>query len=79
MKKILLVCLVLAGLSTVSCKKDYTCECVTVMTEDGTEIDRSTTTTNFNAKKSDAETSCDGLKQTSTNGDMSITTTCNLK
>jgi subtilase family serine protease len=54
MKKILLVAAV-AGLSMVSCKKNYTCECTT--TDNGAVIG-STTATSGKIKKSEAETWC---------------------
>jgi hypothetical protein len=73
MKKILLVAAV-AGLSLVSCKKDYTCECTT--TQNGTVVASSSYTAKL--KKKDAESWCSG-NATSTGGGSTITSSCKLK
>ncbi len=70
MKKTLAIA-ALALFAFASCKKDYTCECVT--TNNGEQVGTSSST--FNAKKKDAESSCDGLEASS----GTLKTTCNLK
>lgn len=86
MKKTLLI-VALAGLSLTSCKKDYTCECKTTVTEyDGgvaTVEERAAVSTTFKAKKKDAEASCDGLVTTSMVGNTTdgtkMESACSLK
>ncbi|WP_317897456.1 hypothetical protein [Aurantibacillus circumpalustris] len=56
MKKILLIAAV-ASMTMVSCKKDYTCECITEEGESGSTV-KTTTTSVINAKKADAEIIC---------------------
>ena len=56
MKKVLLIAAV-AGLSMVSCKKDYTCECVTSSNFSGYASTTSSGKTG-KMKKSDAESKC---------------------
>ena len=61
MKKILLVAAV-AGLSLVSCKKDYTCECTATSTYAGYTSQTSSASTG-KMKKKDAETKCNSGDQ----------------
>ena len=56
MKKVLLVAAV-ACMTMVSCKKEYTCECIMEEGESGSTT-KETTTTVITAKKSEAETIC---------------------
>jgi hypothetical protein len=74
MKKLLFLLGIFIALGTTSCKKDYTCDCVTVDSS-GTIPDQTITAEFKDAKKKDAEAAC-------TNGNMSVgtlTTTCTLK
>jgi hypothetical protein len=71
MKKIILLAVV-AGLASVSCKKDYTCECTS---KDNTGKVTDTSTLTFHASKSDAETACNS-NYTSSSGDSEV---CALK
>jgi len=66
MKKVLLMAFV-AGLAMTSCKKDYTCECVT-SSNDPDEPSTKTTLT-FKDKKKKAESSCNSLDRTYTETD----------
>jgi len=69
MKNLFIIFSVVALFSLTSCTKEYTCTCTTDI--GGTVT---TTTTTFEAKKKDAEASCDGLTTTV----AGITTTCTL-
>ncbi len=79
MKKLLLLPVVALAFGSVACKKDYTCECIQVISENGVETGRQTLTSTFNATKSDAESSCNGLNVNQTLGPLTTNTTCTLK
>jgi len=72
MKKMLLVAAV-AGLALASCKKDYTCECTTKDTSNGTVMGTSSVTIKDTKKK--AEDACNGKKATA----GTLTTECAIK
>ncbi len=72
MKKVLLVAAV-AGLSMVSCKKDYTCTCTTTDSTDPS-VNSSFSYTG-KMKKSDADTWCTNYKVTA----GTLSTNCSLK
>ena len=59
MKKVILSLVVVAVLSTASCKKNYTCTCTTTFT--GGTSPNVTTTTTIDNTKSKATTACNGL------------------
>lgn len=71
MKKGLLFIAVIAAFSFASCKKDYTCTCVT---DPGGSTSVVTIT---KAKKGDARAAC--LSYSETNSGTTTTTTCTLK
>lgn len=73
MKKILLVAAV-AGLSMVSCKKDYTCECKT--TSGSTTATASGATGKMSKK--DAEAKCNEGDSSYSSGGISYTTECSI-
>jgi uncharacterized lipoprotein YehR (DUF1307 family) len=74
MKKITTIAAaLLIAASFSSCKKEYTCTCVTKMTG----ADDITQTYTFKAKKKDAEASCNS-KGTTSGGGVTMTTTCKL-
>ena len=83
MKKILLVAAV-AGLSMVSCKRDYTCECKTTSTFSG-YTGTTTSGSTGKMKKADAEASCNKGDATATGIDpltgntYQITSACEIK
>ncbi len=73
MKKVFLVVAV-AFFGLASCKKDYTCNCVTTDTSDGSQITSSSET--ITDHKSDAEAKCDEGDQT--NNALGYKTECEL-
>ncbi|WP_317897457.1 hypothetical protein [Aurantibacillus circumpalustris] len=77
MKKILLVAAV-ACMTMVSCKKDYTCECVYEYGQSGATT-KTTTTSVINAKKADAETACNAGDYDLTIGNTVSKTECSIK
>ena len=64
MKKILFLGAVVCTIGLASCKKDYTCECVSTETTSGATT---TTTATIKAKKDDAKTDCEGGSGESSN------------
>jgi hypothetical protein len=76
MKKVFSIVAMVALVATfTSCKKDYTCECVT--TVNGAEMGRASATKNLS--KSDAEEWCSGSSQSSSVGGSTAETKCTLK
>ena len=75
MKKVLLIAAV-AGLSMVSCKKKYTCECTT--TYNGTTT-TSSGTSSEKMKKKDAEAECNKGDASITINGQTSSTECSLK
>jgi len=73
MKRVILVAAV-SMMALASCKKDYTCECVTSGLTSGT-----TSTVIENSSKSDAEDACIKTTSVDLGGGQSMTTTCDLK
>jgi len=87
MKKVLLIAAV-AGLSLVSCKKDYTCDCTTTSTVymNGTATTGTPTNTSTDLgkmKKDDAVAKCNEGDAEATSGDTNFggktVQTCELK
>jgi hypothetical protein len=74
MKKLLFLLGIIIALGTTSCKKDYTCDCVTVDSS-GTIPDQNFQNEFKDAKKKDAEAACNDLNMTI----GTLTTTCTLK
>ena len=75
MKKIILfAAFALVGSTFTSCKKDYTCTCVTKVTG---YPDQTTTLTIKDVSKSDAKKSCDA-SASSTSGGTTGSITCSL-
>jgi hypothetical protein len=74
MKKILLVAAV-AGLSMVSCKKDYTCTC----TVTAAGVVSGTTSTTIKDTKSKAEDACKALSTSVSLGGVTSSTSCEIK
>ncbi|MCC6370933.1 MAG: hypothetical protein IT236_08015 [Bacteroidia bacterium] len=74
MKKTILTVAVIAGFAMTSCKKDYTCECVTK--DNGTVV--STVSTTINTTKSKAKDACSG-KATASSGGSTISMECSIK
>ena len=72
MKKLLFVAAI-AVLGLASCTKEYTCECTT--SDSSGLIDDVTTSSTFEATKSDAEAACGDLEITV----LTMTSTCELK
>jgi len=70
MKKIVFISAIIV-LAT-ACKKDYTCTCIT--TENTGVVAPVTEIININAKKSNAEDTCNSKSKT----DANFTTVCNL-
>ena len=73
MKKVFLVAAV-AGLSMVSCKKDYTCEC-TVTSPAGT----ATSSTTINGTMKNVTSSCEAGNQSTTVMGFTSSTKCSIK
>jgi len=73
MKRVILVAAV-SMMALASCKKDYTCECVTT----GNLSTGTSSYTIENSSKGDAEDACIGVTSSSV-GTLSSTTTCDLK
>lgn len=73
MKKVLLVAAV-AGLSMVSCKKDYTCEC----TVSAAGVSQ-TTSTVMNDTKKNATDACEAMNSSTTVLGMTQTVKCAIK
>lgn len=69
MKKAILVFGALLALGMTSCKKDWTCECIETINDNGTTTTSTTTTTLERLKPSEARTECDkgDLSNSSTN------------
>ena len=80
MKKILLVAAV-AGLSMVSCKKDYTCECTITTTVTGLPTTTQTTSgATGKMKKAEAEDKCNtGDSETTVPGSGTVKSACEIK
>ncbi len=64
MKKVILSLVVVAALSTVSCKKNYTCQCTTTYSGVFAGTPNTVTNTTIDNTKSKAKTACDGLSST---------------
>ena len=78
MKKITLFAVALLAISFASCKKDYTCSCVTTSSSSsGTAT--STSTTTIHATKSNAQKSCDAGTVAGSNSGQSFSTACAIK
>lgn len=71
MKKVMFAAAAFAVLGLASCKKDYSCECVT---KEGTTT-LETTTTTITGKKKDVEAACNSLSSTV----FTVTKTCTIK
>lgn len=72
-KMITLSAVVLTAMLFTSCKKDYTCTCVTK--DNGVELSRTSVT--IKDTKKNAESACSG-KATASGGGVTITTSCSL-
>ena len=92
MRKILVFTTLSLTLFTVSCKKDYSCDCTTTTITTTEEYDpffdtwETTTTTttadithNFQAKKKDASSICSGYNSSTSFLGVSSNTVCSLK
>ncbi|MFN5415515.1 MAG: hypothetical protein ACK5B9_00555 [Flavobacteriia bacterium] len=75
MKKVLGVAALLSVFALGSCKKDYTCECVST----AGSISSTATTTIANSTKGDAEAACDAGDATASAGGVTSTVACSLK
>lgn len=76
MKKIApIAAIALFAIATTSCKKNYTCECVS--TSNGTQI--GTTSFDIKDKKSNAETECNKGDSEVTAGGVTAKTDCEIK
>lgn len=73
MKKTKFLALAIIGLAFASCKKDYTCECITKDSSDPSFS--STVTYSFEAKKKDADAACTAYKTTA----GTLSSECKLK
>ncbi|RYM35108.1 hypothetical protein ERX46_06950 [Brumimicrobium glaciale] len=77
MKKVLFVGLLFGAMSLTSCKKDYTCECITSTNMEG--IADSSTSVTINDKKDDAKDQCENMSTSVTSGDYKTSTDCKIK
>jgi hypothetical protein len=74
MKRIITAAAFISLVVFASCKKDYTCECVTTDNA-GNNVSSSIT---IHATKADADTDCSG-KATSNSSGSAVITTCSIK
>lgn len=63
----------------VSCKKDYTCTCITKVTGYGLDETTTSETTIANSKKKDAESTCNAQELNFSSFGFFTTTTCTLE
>lgn len=78
MKKILLIAAV-AGLSMVSCKKEYSCECTVTSNVSGTTTTTTSSTTSAKMKKQEAKDWCDTGDSSTDLGGVKVTSACEIK
>ena len=77
MKKVLLIATIaFAYISLTSCRKNYTCECIT-SDSSGSQIQ--TTTFTVHSRKKDADAFCAELQSSVTTGTYTIAETCTIK
>lgn len=80
MKKFLFAFILVGTLATFSsCKKTYTCECITSYSGTGAPATTSTSTFTYTDTKTKAGDSCDKLDATSTTVGITTTTACSIK
>lgn len=78
MKKVLFVGMLFGALlAFTSCKKEYTCECVTTSNMPGTASGSSTTT--IKDKKDVAQEDCENGSSSVTSGQYQVKTECKIK
>jgi len=73
MKRVLLVS-AFAVLALASCKKDYTCDCVSSING----VEYSTSTSVIHSTKKKATDTCTASSTSSTSGGSTVTTTCTI-
>lgn len=78
MKKVILSLVVVAALSTVSCKKNYTCTCTIVYSGALAGTPNATITYTIDDTKSKAKTACTSDATTATAGGAGETATCSI-
>nr|WP_294859747.1 hypothetical protein [uncultured Fluviicola sp.] len=80
MKKAVLALLLLSGLTLASCKKDYTCSCAMVHTDDnGNRNTSSDGSYTFKDSRLRAEKKCNDLEETGTDVFGNYTRECDIK
>ena len=79
MKKVFFSVLVLSGFTLASCKKDYTCECRKIRTDDdGNTVSESDGTYSFKDSRARAEDRCNDLEESGTDILGSYTRECDI-
>jgi len=78
MKKIILALVVLSGVALASCKKNYTCECRKIHTDDGTSVSTSDGSYTFKDSRARAEDRCNELEGTGTDLGGDYTRECDI-
>ncbi len=79
MKRVVLAVIVLSGFTLASCKKDYTCECRKIRTDDdGSTVTTSDGTYTFKDSRARAEDRCNDLEESGTDILGSYTRECDI-
>lgn len=79
MKKVVVAVIALSGLALVSCKKDYSCECRKIHTDDdGNTVTSSDGTYTFKDSRARAEDRCNDLEGSGTDILGSYTRECDI-
>ncbi|TSJ47956.1 hypothetical protein [Fluviicola chungangensis] len=79
MKRVIFAIVVLSGFALASCKKDYTCECRKIRTDDnGNTVTNSDGTYTFKDTRPRAEDRCNDMEETGTDLLGSYTRECDI-
>jgi len=80
MRNVFIAVILLSGFTLASCKKDYTCECAVVQTdENGNRNTSSGGNYSFNDSRIRAEKKCNDLEETGTNVLGNYTRECEIR
>lgn len=79
MKRPIIAIVAVLGIGLASCKKDYTCECSKIHTNNGTTVSTADGSYQFKDSRPRAETKCNDLEKSGTDVAGDYTRECQIK